>query len=92
MQNSIEGGLDSLVKCNIDVLLVENLKLKAVVLGEFFDYIHAVLELSLNNPPIWMAVGYLEIIHVKWYLKSVVIRQLSYVFLVIKNVVLTTLP
>ena len=40
-------------------------ELEVVLLSDFFDNICALLELSLNNPPIWMAVGYLEIIHVK---------------------------
>ena len=53
-------------------------ELGAVFLGELFDNIYAVLELSLNNLLIRMAVGYLEIIYIKLYLKSVFIRQLSY--------------
>ena len=50
-----------------------------VLLGDIFDKFKAVKEFSLNNPPIWMAVGYLEITHVKWYLKYTVNRQLSYI-------------
>ena len=62
-RSSSGGGLDNLVKCNIDVMLVSDLE--AVRLGKFFDNIYAVLLPSLNYLPIWMAVGHLEIIYVK---------------------------
>ena len=87
---SIGGRIDSLVKCNIGCFAWR--ELEDVFLGEFFDNCYAVLELSLNNLPTWMAVAYLKMLHVKWCLKSAVIRQLTYNFVCLyyNNVGLTT--